>query len=139
MKTIIRDLLGVILCFVCVGVLLFQLRPRIWRLAECVRAQNIYLPIVPYVCPFLRPNWNPPPPTTSPASECVPPGTRGCKHSGERVGVPIRTTGKKPSILSTVLYGLERLTAHAEGANVPGSMPAFSETVESRGRQMKQC
>ncbi len=53
-----------------------------------------------------RPNWDPPHP--SPPSECVPPpGTKGGggTHSpaGEGVGaVPIRTTGEKPSTMSTL-------------------------------------
>jgi hypothetical protein len=34
---------------------------------------------------------------------------------------------------------LERLTANAVVATVLGSMPASSDTVESEGRQMKQC
>jgi hypothetical protein len=34
---------------------------------------------------------------------------------------------------------LKLLTANAEVATVLGSMPAFSETVESEGREMKQC
>jgi hypothetical protein len=34
---------------------------------------------------------------------------------------------------------LERLTANAEGATVLGSIPASSDAVESKGRQMKQC
>jgi hypothetical protein len=34
---------------------------------------------------------------------------------------------------------LERLTANAEVATVLGSIPASSDTVESEGRQMKQC
>jgi hypothetical protein len=33
---------------------------------------------------------------------------------------------------------LERLKAEAEGATVLGSILAFSESVESEGRQMKQ-
>ncbi len=33
---------------------------------------------------------------------------------------------------------LERLTANAEVVLVPGSIPVFSDTVESEGRQMKQ-
>ncbi len=37
------------------------------------------------------------------------------------------------------LKWLERLTANAEVATVPGSIPAASDTVESKGRQMKQC
>ncbi len=44
-----------------------------------------------------------------------------------------------------MLYGwdaaewLERLTANAEVATVPGSIPASSDTAESEGRQMKHC
>ncbi len=34
---------------------------------------------------------------------------------------------------------LERLTANAEVATVLGSIPASFDTVESEGRQMKQC
>jgi hypothetical protein len=34
---------------------------------------------------------------------------------------------------------LERLTANAEVATVPSSIPASSGTVESERRQMKQC
>jgi hypothetical protein len=34
---------------------------------------------------------------------------------------------------------LERLTANAVVATVLGSIPASSDTVESEGRQMKQC
>jgi hypothetical protein len=34
---------------------------------------------------------------------------------------------------------LERLTANAVVATVLGSIPASSDTVESVGRQMKQC
>ncbi len=34
---------------------------------------------------------------------------------------------------------LERLTANAEIAIVMGFIPAFSDTEESEGRQMKQC
>jgi hypothetical protein len=34
---------------------------------------------------------------------------------------------------------LERLSANAEAATVLGSIPASSYTVESEGRQMKQC
>ncbi len=34
---------------------------------------------------------------------------------------------------------LDRLTANAEVATVLGSIPASSDTVESEGRQMKQC
>ncbi len=34
---------------------------------------------------------------------------------------------------------LERLSANAEVATVLGSIPASSDTVESEGRQMKQC
>ncbi len=34
---------------------------------------------------------------------------------------------------------LERLTANAKVATVLGSIPASSDTVESEGRQMKQC
>ncbi len=34
---------------------------------------------------------------------------------------------------------LERLAANAEVATVLGLIPASSDTVESRGRQMKQC
>ncbi len=34
---------------------------------------------------------------------------------------------------------LKRLTANAEVAEVLGSIPASSDTVESEGRQMKQC
>ncbi len=34
---------------------------------------------------------------------------------------------------------LDRLTADAKVATVLGSIPAFSDTVESEGRQMKQC
>jgi hypothetical protein len=34
---------------------------------------------------------------------------------------------------------LERLTANAEVATVLSSMPACTNTVESEGRQMKQC
>ncbi len=34
---------------------------------------------------------------------------------------------------------LERLTANAVVATVLGSTPASSDTVESEGRQMKQC
>jgi hypothetical protein len=34
---------------------------------------------------------------------------------------------------------LERLTANAEVTTVLGSIPASSNTVESEGRQMKQC
>jgi hypothetical protein len=34
---------------------------------------------------------------------------------------------------------LERLTANAIVATVLGSLPAFTGTVESEGRQMKQC
>ncbi len=33
----------------------------------------------------------------------------------------------------------KRLIANAEVATVPGSSPASSDTVESEGRQMKQC
>ncbi len=33
----------------------------------------------------------------------------------------------------------QRLTANAEVATVLGSIPASSDTVESEGRQMKQC
>jgi hypothetical protein len=34
---------------------------------------------------------------------------------------------------------LERLTVNAVVATVLGSIPASSDTVESKGRQMKQC
>ncbi len=34
---------------------------------------------------------------------------------------------------------LEHLTANAKVATVLGSLPASSDTVESEGRQMKQC
>ncbi len=34
---------------------------------------------------------------------------------------------------------LERLTANAVVATIQGSIPASSDTVESEGRQMKQC
>jgi hypothetical protein len=34
---------------------------------------------------------------------------------------------------------LERLTANAVVATVLGSIPASSDTMESEGRQMKQC
>ncbi len=34
---------------------------------------------------------------------------------------------------------LERLTANAQVATVLGSIPASSDTLESKGRQMKQC
>ncbi len=34
---------------------------------------------------------------------------------------------------------LQRLTANAEVAAVLGLIPAFSDTVEYEGRQMKQC
>ncbi len=34
---------------------------------------------------------------------------------------------------------VERLTVNAEVATVLGSIPASSDTVESEGRQMKQC
>ncbi len=34
---------------------------------------------------------------------------------------------------------LERLTANAEVATFMGLIPASSDTVESEGRQMKQC
>jgi len=34
---------------------------------------------------------------------------------------------------------LERLTADAKVATVLGSIPASSDTLESEGRQMKQC
>ncbi len=34
---------------------------------------------------------------------------------------------------------LERLTANAEVATVPGSVPASFDTVESEGRQLQQC
>jgi hypothetical protein len=34
---------------------------------------------------------------------------------------------------------LERLTANAEVVTVLGTIPASSDTVESEGRQMKQC
>jgi hypothetical protein len=34
---------------------------------------------------------------------------------------------------------LERLTANAKVATVLGSIPASFDTVESKGRQMKQC
>jgi hypothetical protein len=34
---------------------------------------------------------------------------------------------------------LERLNANAKVATVLGSMPASFDTVESQGRQMKQC
>jgi hypothetical protein len=36
-------------------------------------------------------------------------------------------------------YKLERLTANAPVATVLGSIPASFGTVESEGRQMKQC
>ncbi len=36
-------------------------------------------------------------------------------------------------------YWLERLTANAPVATVLGSIPASVGTVESEGRQMKQC
>jgi hypothetical protein len=39
---------------------------------------------------------------------------------------------------STILAS-ERLTANAEVATVLGSIPATFDTVESEGRQMKQC
>ncbi len=34
---------------------------------------------------------------------------------------------------------LERLTANAKVAKVLGSIPASSDTVESKGRRMQQC
>jgi hypothetical protein len=37
------------------------------------------------------------------------------------------------------LVHLERLTANAEVATALGSIPASTDTVESEGRQMKQC
>ncbi len=41
---------------------------------------------------------------------------------------------------SDLALWLERLTANAEVATVLGSIPASSsDTVESEGRQMKQC
>jgi hypothetical protein len=40
---------------------------------------------------------------------------------------------------SRVHAWLERLTANAKVATVLGSIPASSDTVESEGRQMKQC
>jgi hypothetical protein len=42
-------------------------------------------------------------------------------------------------IYSTVAEGLKRLAANAEVAIVLGSIPASSNTMESEGRQMKQC
>jgi hypothetical protein len=36
-------------------------------------------------------------------------------------------------------WWLERVTANAEVATVLGSIPTSSDTVESEGRQMKQC
>ncbi len=34
---------------------------------------------------------------------------------------------------------IERLTANAKFAAIPGSLQAFSDTEESEGRQLKQC
>jgi hypothetical protein len=42
-------------------------------------------------------------------------------------------------ILSDFAEWLERLTVNAIGATVLGSIPASSGTVESEGRQIKQC
>ncbi len=42
-------------------------------------------------------------------------------------------------ISSRVHAWLERLTANAKVATVLGSIPASSDTVDSEGRQMKQC
>jgi hypothetical protein len=43
------------------------------------------------------------------------------------------------AIRHNVAEWLEHLTANAEVATVLGSIPASSDTVESKGRQMKQC
>jgi hypothetical protein len=37
------------------------------------------------------------------------------------------------------MRALERLTANAKVATILGSLPASSDTMESEGRQMKQC
>jgi hypothetical protein len=41
--------------------------------------------------------------------------------------------------IGSIAEWLERLTANSEVATVLGSIPASSDTVESEGRQMKQC
>ncbi len=62
------------------------------------------------------------------------------KEKGERQTRKNRNNTEDP-----VHYGwdlaewLERLTANAEVAAVLASIPASSDTVESEGRQMKQC
>ncbi len=42
-------------------------------------------------------------------------------------------------VKNRVAEWLERLTVNAVVATVLGSIPASSDTVESEGRQMKQC
>jgi hypothetical protein len=57
------------------------------------------------VCPIDR--IGTPPPIPSPASECVSPGTKGgggTLSCGCGVGVPVRSTGKKPSTVSTLCF-----------------------------------
>jgi hypothetical protein len=46
--------------------------------------------------------------------------------------------GKKKEKKALAVW-LERLTANAVVATVLGSIPTFSDTVESEGQQMKQC
>ncbi len=52
-------------------------------------------------------------------------------------------TIKEPTVQDSVdeilAEWLERLTANAVVATILGSIPVTSDTVESEGRQMKQC
>ncbi len=46
---------------------------------------------------------------------------------------------KSSHVLQLERIWLERLAANAKVATVQGSIPAFSDTVESEELQMKQC